>query len=40
VFKNDMRIQGVKLMTVLAMIVYNSPAPGKVLPAIQNSPAK
>ncbi len=33
-FKNDMRIQGVKLMTMLAMVVYNLPEPGQVLPAI------
>jgi hemoglobin-like flavoprotein len=35
-FKNDMRIQGVKLMTMLAMIVYNLPEPGQVLPAIRD----
>jgi hemoglobin-like flavoprotein len=35
-FKNDMRIQGLKLMTMLAMIVYNLPAPGRVLPAIRD----
>ena len=35
-FKNDMRIQGVKLMTMLAMVVYNLPEPGKVLPAIHD----
>ena len=35
-FKNDMRIQGVKLMTMLAMVVYNLPAPGQVLPAIRD----
>jgi hemoglobin-like flavoprotein len=34
-FKNDMRIQGVKLMTMLALVVYNLPEPGKVLPAIR-----
>jgi len=34
-FKNDMRIQGVKLMTMLAMVVYNLPEPGQVLPAIR-----
>jgi hemoglobin-like flavoprotein len=34
-FKNDMRIQGVKLMTMLAMVVYNLPARGQVLPAIR-----
>ena len=31
-----MRIQGVKLMTMLAMIVYNLPEPGKILPAIHD----
>ena len=35
-FKNDMRIQGVKLMTMLAMLVYNLPEPGPVLPAIRD----
>ena len=35
-FKNDMRIQGVKLMTMLAMIVDNLPEPGQVLPAIRD----
>jgi hemoglobin-like flavoprotein len=35
-FKNDMRIQGVKLMTMLAMVVYNLPKPGAVLPAIRD----
>jgi hypothetical protein len=39
-FKNDMRIRGAKLMTMLAMVVYNLLAPGQLLPAIQNSPAK
>jgi hemoglobin-like flavoprotein len=34
-FKNDMRIQGVKLMTMLAMVVYNLHEPGQVLPAIR-----
>jgi hemoglobin-like flavoprotein len=34
-FKNDMRIQGVKLMTMLAMVVYNLPEPGPVTPAIR-----
>jgi nitric oxide dioxygenase len=33
-FKNDMRIQGVKLMTMLAMVVYSLHEPGQVLPAI------
>jgi len=35
-FKNDMRVQGLKLMTMLAMIVYNLPDPGQVLPAIRD----
>jgi hemoglobin-like flavoprotein len=35
-FKNDMRLQGVKLMTMLAMLVYNLPDPGRVLPAIRD----
>jgi hemoglobin-like flavoprotein len=35
-FKNDMRIQGVKLMTMLAVIVYNLHKPGEVLPAIRD----
>jgi hemoglobin-like flavoprotein len=35
-FKNDMRIQGVKLMTMLAMVVYNLPDPGQILPAIRD----
>ena len=35
-FKNDMCIQGVKLMTMLAMVVYNLPEPGQVLPAIRD----
>ena len=35
-FKNDMRIQGVKLMTMLAVVVYNLPEPGQVMPAIRD----
>jgi nitric oxide dioxygenase len=35
-FKNDMRIQGVKLMAMLAMVVYNLPQTGQVLPAIRD----
>jgi hypothetical protein len=35
-FKNDMRIQGVKLMTMLAVIVYNLHLPGQVLQAIRD----
>jgi len=36
VFKNDIRIQGVKLMTMLALVVYNFPEPGEVLPVIRD----
>jgi hemoglobin-like flavoprotein len=39
-FKNDMRIQGVKLMAMLAVIVYNLPEPGKVSPAIRDLAAR
>jgi hemoglobin-like flavoprotein len=39
-FKNDMRIQGVKLMTMLAMVVYKLPEPGQVLPAIRDLAAR
>jgi len=39
-FKNDMRIQGIKLMTMLAMVVYNLPEPGRVLPAIRDLPVR
>jgi len=35
-FKNDMRIQGVKLMTTLAMVVYNLPEPGRILSTIRD----
>jgi nitric oxide dioxygenase len=35
-FKSDMRIQGVKLMTMLALVVYNLPEPGQFLPAIRD----
>ncbi len=35
-FRNDMRIQGIKLMTMLAMVVYNLPDPGAVSPAIRD----
>ncbi len=35
-FKNDMRTQGIKLMTMLAMVVYHLPEPGQVLPAIRD----
>ena len=39
-FKNDMRIQGVKLMTMLTMVVYNLPEPGQVLPSIRDLAAR
>jgi hemoglobin-like flavoprotein len=35
-FKNDMRLQGVKLMTMLAMVVYNLPEPSQILPTIRD----
>jgi hemoglobin-like flavoprotein len=35
-FKNDMRIQGVKLMAMLAMVVYNLPEPDLVSPGIRD----
>jgi hemoglobin-like flavoprotein len=35
-FKNDMRIQGIKLMTMIAMVVYNLPKPRQVSPAIHD----
>jgi hemoglobin-like flavoprotein len=35
-FKNNMRIQGVKLMTMLAMVVYNLPKSDQVSPAIRD----
>jgi nitric oxide dioxygenase len=35
-FKNDMRIQGVKLMAMLAMVVYNLPEPRQISPAIRD----
>jgi hemoglobin-like flavoprotein len=35
-FKNDMRIQGVKFMTMLAMVVYHLAEPGQVLPPIRD----
>ena len=35
-FKNDMRIQGIKLMAMLAMVVYNLPKPRQVSPAIRD----
>jgi len=36
IFKDDMRIQGVKLMTMLALVVYDLPEPGHVPPAIRD----
>ncbi|WP_426436977.1 hypothetical protein [Bradyrhizobium genosp. P] len=39
-FKNDMRIQGLKLMTMLAMVVYNLPERDKVSPAIGDLAAR
>lgn len=35
-FKNDMRVQGVKLMTMLTMVVYNLPEPSQILPSIRD----
>ena len=35
-FKNSMRIQGVKLMTMLAMVVYDLPEQDQVSPAIRD----
>ena len=35
-FKSNMRIQGVKLMTMLAMVVYNLPEPKQVSTAIRD----
>jgi nitric oxide dioxygenase len=35
-FKDDMRIQGVKFWATLAMVVYNLPDPGQVSPVIRN----
>jgi hemoglobin-like flavoprotein len=35
-FKHDMRVQGVKLMTMLAIVVYNLHQPGHVLPAVRD----
>jgi hemoglobin-like flavoprotein len=35
-FKNNMRIQGIKLMTTLAMVVYNLPEPNQISPAIRD----
>jgi hemoglobin-like flavoprotein len=35
-FKNDMRIQGVKLMTMLAMVVYNLPELSRISTSIRD----
>jgi hemoglobin-like flavoprotein len=35
-FKSDMRIQGVKLMAMLAVVVYNLPELGQASPAIRD----
>jgi nitric oxide dioxygenase len=35
-FKNDMRVQGVKLMTTLAMVVFNLHQPGEVTQPIRD----
>jgi hemoglobin-like flavoprotein len=35
-FKSNMRIQGVKLMTMLAMVVYSLPGEDQVSPAIRD----
>ena len=35
-FRDDMRIQGVRLMTMLAVIVYNLPEAGQSPPAIRD----
>ena len=39
-FKNDMRIQVGRLMTMLAMVVYNLHWPGQVLPSIHQLSAR
>jgi hemoglobin-like flavoprotein len=35
-FKHEMRVQGMKLMQMLAAVVYNLHQPGQVLPAIRD----
>jgi len=35
-FKGDMRVQAVKLMTMLAVVVYNLHQPGEILPAVRD----
>jgi hemoglobin-like flavoprotein len=39
-FSQDMRVQGVKLMTTLTLVVYNLHQPGQVLPAIRDLGAR
>jgi hemoglobin-like flavoprotein len=39
-FGGDMRVQGVKLMTMLTLVVYNLHQPGQVLPAIRDLGAR
>jgi hemoglobin-like flavoprotein len=39
-FSEDMRVQGVKLMTTLTLVVYNLHQPGQVLPAIRDLGAR
>jgi hemoglobin-like flavoprotein len=39
-FKNDMRVQGIKLMTMLAMVVYNLPEPDQVSSVIRDLAAR
>lgn len=39
-FKNNMRVQGLKLMTMLAMVVYNLPEDDQVSPAIRDLAAR
>ena len=39
-FSEDMRVQGVKLMTTLTLVVYNLHQPGRVLPAIRDLGAR
>ena len=39
-FKNDMRVQGLKLMTMLAMVVYNLSEHDQVSPAIRDLAAR
>jgi hemoglobin-like flavoprotein len=39
-FSDDMRVQGVKLMTTLTLVVYNLHQPGQVLPAIRDLGAR